>query len=170
MVTLLEDEQKKKGINKGFIAAIVIAVVIIGGIIGLLARKPSMDEQKARLLEGAYREGSPEFKELSENIIIGTDTEKTVESPMPFGTISMFINGNIRNKGTKAVTLLEVNVAVVSLKNKVLQEKKVLVVPVQQQGRLEPGQMIPVTLTFDNFKQEDDRADIRWKVSAIKAE
>jgi hypothetical protein len=169
MVTLLEDEQKKKGINKGFIVAIVIAVLIIGGIIGLLARKPSMEEQKAKLLVGAITEGSEGFQDLSKDIIIGTDSDRTVESPMPFGTISMFIHGNIRNKGSRTINLLEVNVAVVSLKNKVLQEKKILVVPVQQQ-RLEPGQMIPVTLTFDNFKEEDDRADIRWRVTAIKAE
>lgn len=169
MVTLLEDEEKKKGINKGFIAAIVIAVLVIGGIIGLLARKPSMDDQKAQLLEGALREGSPEFQELTKDIIISNDMDKTVESPMAFGTISMFISGNVRNKGSKTVTLLEVNVAVVTQFKKVLQEKRMLVVPVQQ-AKLEPGQTIPMTLTLDNFKEEDDRADIRWKVTAIKIE
>lgn len=169
MVTLLEDEQKKKASNKGFIVAIVIAVVVIGGIIGLLARKPSMDDQKAKLLEGAYKEGSPEFAELSKDIIIANDMDKTVESPMAFGTISMFINGNVRNKGSKTITLLEVNVAVVTQFKKVLQEKRMLVVPVQQ-VKLEPGQTIPLTLTLDNFSKEDDRADIRWKVTAIKAE
>jgi hypothetical protein len=169
MVTLLEDEQKKTGINKGFIAAIVIAVLVIGGILGLLARKPSMDDQKAQLLEGAYREGSPEFAELSKDILISNDMDKTVESPMAFGTISMFIGGNVRNKGSKTITLLEVNVAVVTQFKKVVQEKKMLVVPVQQ-AKLEPGQTIPMTLTLDNFSPEDDRADIRWKVTAIKAE
>jgi archaellum component FlaG (FlaF/FlaG flagellin family) len=170
MVTLLEDEQKKKRINKGFIVAIIIAVLIIGGIIGLLARKPSMDEQKAKLLEGAYKEGSPEFAELTKDIIIANDQDKTVESPMATGTISMFISGNVRNKGSKKITLLEVNVAVVTQFKKVLQEKRVLVVPVQKQDNLEPGQTIPLTLTLDNFSKEDDRADIRWKVTAIKAE
>lgn len=169
MVTLLEEEQKKKGFNKGFIVAIVIAVVVIGGIIGLLARKPSMDDQKAKLLEGAYKEGSPEFAELSKDIIISNDQDKTVESPMAFGTISMFISGNVRNKGSRTITLLEVNVAVVTRFKKVLQEKRMLVVPVQQ-AKLEPDQTIPMTLTLDNFSQEDDRADIRWKVTAIKAE
>lgn len=169
MVTLLEEEQKQKGFNKGFIVAIVIAVLVIGGIIGLLARKPSMDDQKAKLLEGAYKEGSPEFAELSKDITIANDMDKTVESPMAFGTISMFINGNVRNKGSKTITLLEVNVAVVTQFKKVLQEKRMLVVPVQQ-AKLEPGQTIPMTLTLDNFSPEDDRADIRWKVTAIKAE
>jgi archaellum component FlaG (FlaF/FlaG flagellin family) len=169
MVTLLEEERKQKGFNKGFIVAIVIAVLVIGGIIGLLARKPSMEDQKAKLLEGAYKEGSPEFAELSKDITIANDMDKTVESPMAFGTISMFINGNVRNKGSKTITLLEVNVAVVTQFKKVLQEKRMLVVPVQQ-AKLEPGQTIPMTLTLDNFSPEDDRADIRWKVTAIKAE
>jgi hypothetical protein len=169
MVTLLEEERKQKGFNKGFIVATVIAVLVIGGIIGLLARKPSMEDQKAKLLEGAYKEGSPEFAELSKDITIANDMDKTVESPMAFGTISMFINGNVRNKGSKTITLLEVNVAVVTQFKKVLQEKRMLVVPVQQ-AKLEPGQTIPMTLTLDNFSPEDDRADIRWKVTAIKAE
>lgn len=169
MVTLLEEERKKKGVNKAFITALVIGVVLIGGAIALLSRKPSMDDQKAKLIEGAYTESSPEFKDLSKDIIIATDSDRTVQSPMAFGTISMFIAGNVHNKGTKKVTVLEVNVAVVTQFKKVLQEKRILVVPVQQQT-LEPGQMIPLTLTLDNFSREDDRADIRWKVTAIKVQ
>jgi hypothetical protein len=42
------------------------------------------------------------------------------------------------------------------------------VVPVQQSS-LEPGQDIPITLTVDGFTRDDDRADIRWTVTAIHA-
>jgi len=42
-------------------------------------------------------------------------------------------------------------------------------VPVQQ-ALLEPGQTIPITLTLDGFSRKDDRANIRWKVTAIKAQ
>jgi hypothetical protein len=169
MVTLLEEERKKKGVNKIFIVAVAIGVVLIGSTIWLLSRKPSMEDQKAKLLEGAVTENSPEFKELTKDIIIATDTDRTVQSPMAFGTISMFISGNVRNKGSRTITLLEVNVAVVTQFKKPLQEKKILVVPVQQQ-LLEPGQVIPLTLTLDNFAKDDDRADIRWKVTAIKVQ
>lgn len=169
MVTLLEKERKKKGINKVFIAGLIVGILIIGGALGYLSLKPSMDDQKAKLLEGAIKEDSPGFQELSKDIIISTDPDKTVQSPMAFGTISMFISGNIYNKGNKTITILEVNVAVVTQFKKVLQEKRILVVPVQQES-LEPGGTIPLTLTLDNFKKDDDRADIRWKVTAIKTQ
>jgi hypothetical protein len=128
-----------------------------------------MEEQTARLLEGAYTENSPEFKELTKDVIIITDSDKTVQSPMATGTISMFIHGNVRNKGSRTYTVLEVNVAVVTQFNKVLKEKRILVVP-NQQSKLEPGQVIPLTLTLDGFDRDDDRADIRWKVTAIKVQ
>lgn len=166
---LLEKEEEKKGINKLFIVAFVIGALIIAVIIGVLALRPSMDEQKANLLQGAYSEGSKEFQDLNKDIIIWTDTEKTVESPMASGFISMFIHGNIRNKGTKTITVLEINAAVVTQFKDVLREKRMLVVPVQLK-RLEPGETVPVTLTMDGFSRDDDRADIRWKVTAIKAE
>ena len=166
---LLEKEEGKKGINKLFIAGFVIGALLIGAAIWWLARKPSMDEQRANYLQGSYSEGSPEFQDLNKDIIISTDTEKTVQSVMVTGTISMFIHGNIRNKGTKTITVLEINAAVVTQFQKVLREKRMLVVPVQL-TRLEPGQTVPVTLSMDGFSRDDDRADIRWKVTAIKAE
>jgi hypothetical protein len=125
-----------------------------------------MDEQVAQILAGAYREGSPEFAEVTKDIIISTD-DRTVESPTGLGTISMFINGTIRNKGTKTITVLEVNVAVVTQFNKVLKERRIVVVPIQQ-ATLGPGETIPITLTMDGFSKDDDRANIRWKVTAIK--
>jgi uncharacterized repeat protein (TIGR01451 family) len=33
---------------------------------------------------------------------------------------------------------------------------------------LAPGETIPITLTMDGFTKDDDRANIRWKVTAIK--
>lgn len=87
---------------------------------------------------------------------------------MATGKISMFIHGNIRNKGTRTIDILEVKAAVVTQFNEVLRERKILVVPVQQ-ATLGPDETIPVTLTFDGFNRDDDRANIRWKVTAIRA-
>jgi hypothetical protein len=164
---MLEFEQKKKGVNKVLIAGLAIGVLAIGAILGLLALRPSSEEQTAKIMGEVYREGSPEFDSLQKDIIISTD-EGTVQSPTGMGTISMFINGKIRNRGTRTFTALEVNVAVVTQFNVVLRERKILVVPIQQK-ELGPGQTIPITLTLDGFSKEDDRANIRWKVTAIKA-
>ncbi len=167
MDNIFKPEEKKAGVNKVFLAGILIAVVAIGVVIGLLSMRPSIEEQTANILAGSLREGQPGFDELNKDIIIST-ADGTVQSPTGMGTISMFINGKIRNKGTKTITALEVNVGVVTQFNQVLKERRILVVPVQQ-ATLGPDQTIPITLTLDGFSKEDDRANIRWKVTAIKA-
>lgn len=167
MDELFNAEKEKKGISPVFIIGILIGLALIGGSIWLLSQKPSMEDQTAKILQDSFREGTPEFAELNKDIIISTD-EGTVQSPTGMGTISMYINGKIRNKGNKTISALEVNVAVVTQFNDVLRERKILVVPVQKPV-LEAGQTIPITLTLDGFSKEDDRANIRWKVTAIKA-
>jgi len=167
MEDLFTPTKAKRGVNKIFILAALIAIVLIGGAIWLLSMRPSIEEQTNRILQGAFREGSPQFEELNKDIIISTD-DKTVESPTGMGTISMYINGKVRNKGTRTINVLEVSVSVVTQFNEVLRERRILVVPVQQSS-LGPGEIIPITLTVDGFSKNDDRANIRWKVTAIKA-
>ena len=159
-------EGTKRGFNPVLILGVLIGVALIGVAIYFLSLKPPMEQQTAQILEGSLREGSPEFAAISRDIIIVTD-DRTVESPTGMGTISMYINGNIKNKGTKNITALEVNVGVVDVNNNVLRERRILVVPVQQPA-LPPGETIPITLTLDGFSHKDDRANIRWKVTAIK--
>lgn len=159
-------EPPKKRTNPVFIGAAVFGIVAITLAIWLLSFKPSMEEQTARILAGSLREGSPEFDQLTKDIIITTDPN-TIESPMAMGGISMFISGTIRNKGTNTLDALEINVSVVTQFNQVLKEKRMLVVPTQV-PRLEPGQTIPVTSSLDGFAKNDDRANIRWKVTAIR--
>ena len=166
MESLLPKEQPR-GVNKTFIIAALIALVLIAGLVFLLSRRPPADQQMANLVASAYHEGTPEFADLSKDIIIATD-DRTVQSPTGLGTISMYIYGKIRNKGKKTISILEINVAVITQFNEVLKEKKILVVPVQQ-PTLEPDQSIPVTLALEGFSKDDDRANIRWKVTAIKA-
>lgn len=160
--------EKKKGVNKVFIAGIVVGLVLIGVVVWVISLRPSFDEQQQQILAGSHREGSPQFAELNKDIIISTD-DRTVESPTGRGTISMYIQGNIRNKGTRTIAILEVNVGVVTQLNELLRERRMLVVPVQQ-PRLGPDETIPITITLDGFDRKDDRANIRWKVTAIKAE
>lgn len=166
MDNFLNEEVRPQRSKKVFIVGLLVGVVIIGIGIWLLSFRPSMEDQKAARLEGAYLEGSPEFADLTKDIAISTDAD-TVQSPTGFGRISMYIKGKVRNRGQHTFSTLEVNVSVIDSFNAVVKEKRVLVVPVQQQ-LLEPGDTIPITLTLDGFDKQDDRANIRWKVSAIK--
>ncbi|MEO8650264.1 MAG: hypothetical protein ABI539_13950 [Acidobacteriota bacterium] len=165
-MALLEQTEEIKGLNKAFVAGVVIAVVVLALAIWLLTLQPSMDEQMQNILAGSFTESSPEFASLTRDIIISTDPN-TVQSPNAFGKISMFISGKIRNKGTRTINGLEVNVAVVDQFNQVIKEKRVLVVPTQR-PLLGPDEIIPITLSLDGFDKKDDRAYIRWKVTAIR--
>lgn len=169
METFLQGNTEKKGFNKIFLIGILVGLIAIAGAVFALMQTPSMDEQKAQILEGSFREGTPQFNEITKDIIIATDFNRTVQSPNAFGSISMFINGTIFNKGKKTINGLEINVGVVDQQNQVVKEKRVLVIP-SQQPALEPGQTIPATLSLDGFKKEDDRANIRWKVTAIRVQ
>ena len=166
MDAFLEPQEERKGINKPLIVGALIGVLVLAGAIWLLMRQPSMEDQMANVLEGSYHEGSPEFAELTKDIIIST-SDKTVESPNAFGNISMYIVGNIYNKGTRVINGLELNVTVVTQFREVLKEKRLLVVPTKR-PQLGPSENIEVNIEIPGFDKKDDRANIRWKVTAIR--
>ncbi len=167
METLLQKE--KKGVNKVLLAAMLIAVLLVAGGIWLWSFQPTIEEQKQQALEGAHLEGSPEFENYTKEIIISTDTNRTIESPTGLGTISMMIHSDIRNKGDKTVNGLQVKVSVVDRFNEVIKEKKVMVVP-NQVGKLSLNETIHVAVPMDGFNKEADRANVRWKVTGIRFE
>lgn len=170
MDTLLQNQKKtKKGVNKVLILAALIAIVLIAGGIYLWSRQPTLEEQKQQELVGAHLEGSPEFENYTKEIIITTDMDRTIESKTPLGAISMMIHGDIRNKGDKTVDGMQVKVGVVDPFNNVIKEKKVMVVP-NQAEELKPNETIHVAVPIDGFTKDQDRANVRWKVTAIRFE
>ncbi len=169
MDLLLDNDKEKKGVNKVLVGALLVAAALVAGAIWLLTFQPTLEEQKQQQLVGAFLEGSPEFEGYTNNLVISTDMNRTTESPLGLGTIQMSIHGDIRNRGDKTINGLEVKVSVVDVKNKVVQEKKKMVVP-NQTEKLLPGEVIHVFVPMDGFSKTDDRANVRWKVSAIRFE
>lgn len=166
METFLNEPTKTETNYKGYIIGAVAGLLIIAALVFIASRRPSMEDQAAAILEGSLRAGDPGFDQLSKDIIISTSPD-TVESPNAFGSISMFIVGKVKYRGNKVINGLEVNVTVIDQFNQVVKEKRVLVVPVQQ-AQLGPGETIPITLSIEGFKKEDDRANIRWVVTAVR--
>ena len=121
----------------------------------------------AQVLATAIHEGEPGFAELSQDVVLSNDN--SIESPMATGKISMFLHGRAYNRGKRTFTVLEVEARVVTQVNDVLRERRMLVIPFQQ-DKLGSNEAIPLTMTMDGFEESDDRANIRWKVTAIKAE
>jgi hypothetical protein len=166
MDTFLNRTSQGPNRKVGLIIGAAVGIVAIGLVVWLASFRPSMEDQMSKIHEGSYHEGSPEFAQITKDIIISTG-QNTVQSPNGFGRISMYIEGTIRNKGDRVINGLEVNCAVVDQFNAVLKEKRVLVVPTKQE-LLEPGQTITINTQIDGFDKDDDRANIRWKVTAIR--
>ncbi len=169
METLLQ-QNEKKGANKVLLAAVGIAVLVIAVILGLLYLKPTTQEVKKQVLEGAYLEGTPEFEALTNKIIIFNDNENTMESPTGLGTITMFARSTIRNNSDKRLSALQIRVSVVDPFDKVIREKTQIVVPSQNAETMGPKENLSVTVPIEGFSKEDDRARVKWKVTAIKIE
>jgi hypothetical protein len=161
---------EKLYVNKSFLVAILVAVLVVaGGILLIWKLQPSMQEQQDQALAGAFREGTPEFDVLTRRIIAETNEEKTWSSPVGTGGIMMNIAGRLRNNGDKVITGLEIKVSVVDIGGKVIKDNTVLVVP-NQKKTFAPKEQMDVTVRIDGFARDDDRANIRWKVTAIKTE
>lgn len=170
MDLLLQKQNKeKRGINKVLLVSMLVAALLIAGGIYLWSFQPTIEEQQQLQLEGAYLEGSSEFAAYDKQLIITTDLDKTIESPTGLGTISMMIRGDIRNKGDKTINGLQVRVNVVDKNEKSVQEKRKMVVP-NQVEKLAPNETIHVMVPMDGFAKDADRANIRWKVTAIRFE
>lgn len=169
MESLERHNEPKKGINKIFIFALLAGVLLVAAGIGLWSLKPSIAGMEEEALEGVHREGSPEFEEITKRILVKPDMNRTTESPTALGTIMMSIPAVIHNRSDKVLTTLEVNVGVIDQKGKVLKEKTYLVVP-REQPYLGPNQAVSTTAVVEGFRRDDDRANVKWKVTAVKTE
>ena len=164
---LHEQETKKSRLSGVLIGALLVAAAIVAGGLWLLTFQPNREEQQQLQMVGAFMEGTPEFDNYTKQLVITTDFDGTTESPLGLGTIQMSIHGTIRNKGAKVINGLEVTVSVVDKQNKIVKAKKTMVVP-NQAEILQPNETISVFVPMDGFSKTDDRANIRWKVSAIR--
>ena len=164
---LHEQETKKSRLSGVLIGALLVAAAIVAGGLWLLTFQPNREEQQQLQMVGAFTEGTPEFDNYTKQLVITTDFDRTTESPLGLGTIQMSIHGTIRNKGAKVINGLEVTVSVVDKQNKIVKAKKTMVVP-NQAEILQPNETISVFVPMDGFSKTDDRANISWKVSAIR--
>lgn len=169
MESFLQEPEKKKGINITLIAGLIIGTVLVATFIGIISLKQSDKDVQNQVLQGAFIEGSPEFALYTRKIVLQTNEDRTTESPTGMGTIVMNINGIVRNITGKTLTGLEIRVSVVDMSGKTVKDKTVLVIP-KQAEKLENGQNLPVQVLIEGFNKDDDRAQIRWKVTAIKVE
>lgn len=169
MSTLFEEPGKEKGSKKILFIALAAAVLAVLAIIALLSLKPSQTEVKQNELAGAVREGSPEFDALTKRIALQTVEDVTTKSMTAMGTRMMSIGGIVNNLSDKTLTGLELKVTIVDTFNNSIKERLITVIPTQQE-KLEGHTSMPVRVIVEGIDPNADIANIRWKVTAIKAE
>lgn len=160
-------ERGNPGISKLLVIGVGLAIVAVGVLVVVLLNIPTAEHENREILQDAFMEGSPEFDQYSNKIIITNDPQRMAQSKTGLGGIVMSLTGRIRNTGDKTITGLEVSVAMVDTKNKVIKEKKVLFIP-KYFPVLKPNESVNVTVNIDGFSENDDRANARWKVTAIR--
>lgn len=167
MDSFLSGQRGNPGINKGFIVAFIVAVAAVAGLIYFAFSLPTQKEEKQEILENALLEGTPEFDEYTKNIIITNDPRRMREAKTGLGDVVMQLSARISNRGVRDLIGLEVSVGMIDTKNQLIKDKKVLFVP-RHHPELKAKETIDVSVSIGGFKSDDDRANARWKVTAIK--
>jgi len=170
MDTLLQIEKKEKGSYKVLFMAVGAAILIVAAIVGFYVSRPSHEKTKVEILQGALFEGTPEFEEISKKIAIQNDADNTFQSPTGLGTITMFTRSKVRNMSDKTITALQVRVSVLDQFDKVIREKAQIVIPTDKVQTIAPNSDITINIPVEGFSKDDDRARVRWKVTAVKVQ
>lgn len=149
-----------------YIVIIIVSLLLIAGLI-YVATRPSTNDNAAgqQRLEGGLRAGSTEFEQYRERIVL--DGLEATESARPLGDIVMRLTATVRNFTGRAINGLEVYAAVVDSEGKPVKDRTVIVIPTRQ-PELEPNRTIEVPVMLEGMKKEDDRADIKMEVTAVR--
>jgi hypothetical protein len=168
MNSITEGNQKTGGSGVVMWTIMGIGIVAVAGLLIWLLTSPSQQRQQLPQLQGALREGA-QFEELKKKIVVEREVDYTTETKNIAGNLQVNIAGMVRNFTGKTITGLEVVGSVVNKDGIVVREKAAVVVPVLQE-QIAPNKTLPIRVSVDGFEEKDDRADIRWRISAIKVE
>jgi len=147
------------------IVVAVAAAVLIAVFFYVLMRASGGGTTAEPTLQGAIREGSPQFEEYKSKIVL--DDPEATEAKRALGDIVMTLSTTVRNVTGKIITGLEIRAAVVDYEGKPIKQRTVLVIPARQ-PELAPNKTLPVNVTLDGMKDSDARANIKMEVVGFK--
>ena len=152
--------------NRTLIIVVAIAAaVVVALLIGVLMYASRGGSTADPTLQGAIREGSPQFEEFKSNIHL--DEPEATEAKRALGDIVMTLTTTVRNVTGKTVTGLEIRASVVDYEGKPIKQRSVVVIPTRQ-PELPPNKTMRVNVTLDGMKDSDARANIKMEVAAFK--
>lgn len=147
------------------VVAIAAAVVIAIFFYVLMRASSSRGGGGEPALQGAIREGTPQFEEYRSKIYL--EEPEATEAKRALGDIVMTLTTTVRNLTGKTLSGLEIRAAVVDYEGKPIKQRSVVVIPTRQ-AELLPNKAMQVNVVLDGMKDEDPRANIKMEVAAFK--
>jgi len=157
----LPDEDSSR--RKVIIIVALVAAIIIAVFFYVLMRASSSGRVEPTLA-GAIRAGAPEFAQYHSKITV--DEPEATEAKRALGDIVMNIQTNVRNFTGRTLTGLEVKGMVVDHQGQPVNQKTVVVIPVNQ-PELENNRTIAVSIMLEGMTDQDDRANIKVEVTGF---
>ena len=152
--------------NRTLIIVVAIgAAVVIAIFFYVLMRASSGSGGSEPTLQGAIREGTPQFEEWKSKIHL--DEPEATEAKRALGDTVMTLTTTVRNLTGKTLNGLEIRAAVVDYEGKPIKQRNVVVIPTRQPELL-PNKPMQVNVMLDGFKDTDPRANIKMEVAAVK--
>lgn len=120
-------------------------------------------------LQGAIREGSPEFEQYRSQIVL--DEPDATEARRPLGDIVMTLETTVRNFSGKTLSGLEMRGAVVDHQGQPVKQRTQVIIPSVVPGgpsELPQNKTVVARITLDGMKETDDRANIKMEITGFK--
>lgn len=147
------------------IVVAVAAAVLIALFFYVLMRAGAGGRAADRTLQGAIREGSPEFAEYQSKIFL--DEPQATEAKRALGDIVMTLQTTVRNVTGKTLNGLEIRAAVVDYQGQPVKQRTVIVIP-DRQPELAPNKTMQVPVMLEGMSDADARANIKMEVVGFK--
>lgn len=147
------------------IVVAVAAAVLIALFFYVLMRAGAGGPATDRTLQGAIREGSPQFSEYQSKIFL--DEPEATEAKRALGDIVMTLQTTVRNVTGKTLNGLEIRAAVVDYTGQPVKQRTVIVIP-DRQPELAPNKTMQVPVMLEGMSDADARANIKMEVVGFK--
>lgn len=147
------------------IVVAVIAAVLIGGFFYLLLRTTTAPDAPATL-QGAIRQGSPEWEQYKSKILI--DKPEATQSTTALGGFQMTLETTVRNFTGKTITGLEMRGAVLNSQGLAIKDRTIVAIPTAKQAELLPTKTMHVIINVTGLKESDDRKGLFMDVTGFK--
>lgn len=148
----------------------VIGALIVGALVAWLALTPAPTTANEPKLENAVRQGDKDFEYYKQRIALEPNTDFSQDMQSISGGLSMKLVCVVRNFTGKTITGLQVIGSVVDKNGNVVKEKNAIVIPTNVVQSLDNNKSTPITIFIDGFDKKDDRANIKFRLSAVRVE